>query len=32
MKKRDQDASALFRKGMKAVDKDLPAQTVEYLG
>ncbi len=32
MKKRDQDATALFRKGMKAVDKDLPAQTVEYLG
>jgi tetratricopeptide (TPR) repeat protein len=32
MRKRDQDAIALFRKGMKAVDKDLPAQTVEYLG
>ena len=32
MKNRDQDAEALFRKGLKAAEKDLPAQTVEYLG
>jgi tetratricopeptide (TPR) repeat protein len=32
MKNRDHDANALIQKGMKAAVKDLPAQTVEYLG
>lgn len=32
MKNRDQDAMALIQRGLKAAEKDLPAQTVEYLG